>query len=84
LVKSQYKTCHSPNQRRNKTTQGWEGKKAHYGVLFCWLNIAMIAGINFSRPFPVKHDSPVGNDSGYYLAPNTKPVVPVIRQPVKL
>jgi len=48
------------------------------------INIAMIAGINFSKLFLIKHVSPVGNDSGYYPAPSTKPVVPVICQPVKL
>jgi len=29
----------------------------------------MIAGVNFSGLFPVKHKSPIGNDSGYYLTP---------------
>jgi len=27
----------------------------------------MISGIKFSNLFPTKHQSPVGNDSGYYL-----------------
>ena len=39
LARSLYKTFRSPNQKT--TTQGWEGKKAHSGVLFCWLNTDM-------------------------------------------
>ena len=27
----------------------------------------MITGIKFSNLFPIKHKSPIGNDSGYYL-----------------
>jgi hypothetical protein len=83
-----YKTCHSPNQRaqfiflrdgkKQKTTLGG------FLLTIVPINIAMIAGINFSKLFLVKHASPVGNDSGYYPAPNTNPVVPAICQPVKL
>jgi hypothetical protein len=29
----------------------------------------MISGIKFSNLFQVKHKSPIGNDSGYYLTP---------------
>jgi hypothetical protein len=29
----------------------------------------MISGIKFSNLFQVKHNSPIGNDSGYYLTP---------------
>jgi hypothetical protein len=59
-------------------------RKAPQGAFLLAINIVMISGINFSKLFVVKHASPVGNDSGYYSAANTKPVVPVICQPVKL
>jgi hypothetical protein len=59
-------------------------RKAPKGAFLLAINIVMISGINFSKLFLVKHASPIGNDSGYYPAPNTKPMVPVICQPVKL
>jgi hypothetical protein len=52
--------------------------------LFLLLNMNMISKVNFSGLFPVKHASPVGNNQGYYSAPDDKPVVPVTNQPVKL
>jgi hypothetical protein len=59
-------------------------RKAPQGAFLLAINIVMISAINFSKLFLVRRASPVGNNSGYYPAPNIKPVVPVICRPVKL
>jgi len=52
------------------TTQGWEVQKRTERSFFVdQINMNMISKINFSNLFPVKHKSPVGNESGYYLTP---------------
>jgi hypothetical protein len=78
LARSQFRTCHSPNQR-TQLSQGWEGKikKAPKGAFLLDINIVMISNIKFSNLFPVKHTSPVGNPDGYYTPKIATPVVPI-------
>jgi hypothetical protein len=49
LVKSLYKTCHSPNQRTKEFSQplGWEEQKNHFGGFFVAELILLCATILF-------------------------------------
>jgi hypothetical protein len=59
-------------------------QKSTLRCFFVGVNTAMISNVNFSRLFPVKHVSPVGNADGYYVVVANKPLTPVTNQPVKL
>jgi hypothetical protein len=81
LARSQFRTCHSPNQR----IQPRDGKeqKGSSEPFLLGINIYMIGQITYSGLFPKKHPSPVGTAQGYNQPKPVAPVVPVTQQPVK-
>jgi hypothetical protein len=85
LARSQFRTCHSPNQRRKESScpLGWEEQESTARCFFVGLNNSMITEVKISGLFIPKHTSPTGTDSGYFVIPDSKPIVPVINQPVK-